>query len=46
LFLSGELKAMPGVGLRLAITILSSLFLVGIGIIFFLPETKGQELIE
>jgi MFS family permease len=46
MILSAELKALPGMDLRLAITILSSLFLAGVVIIRFLPETKGQELID
>jgi MFS family permease len=44
LFFSGWLKSESGLDLRVAITLLSSLFLVGIVLIFFLPETKGREL--
>ncbi len=46
LVLSGWLKSLPGMDLRLAITILGLLFLLGLAIIFFLPETKGQPLPE
>jgi MFS family permease len=45
LFLSGDLKAWVG-DLRLAVTLLSSLFLVGLVLIWFLPETKGKPLPE
>jgi MFS family permease len=44
LWLSGELKSRLGV--HLAVTGLSLLFLVGIGLLFFLPETKGRPLPE
>lgn len=43
---SGWLKAIPGMDLRLAITLLGSLFLLGLPILWFLPETKGQPLPE
>ena len=43
---SGWLKGLPGVDLRLAVTILGSLFLVGAFLLLFLPETKGQPLPE
>jgi len=46
LFFSGWLKADSGMDLRLAVTLLGTLFLVGVVIILFLPETKGQELPE
>jgi MFS family permease len=46
LVLSGWLKALPRMDLRLAITILSLLFLLGLVIILFLPETKDQPLPE
>ena len=46
LIVSGSLKAMPGVDLRLAITLMSLLFAIGILVVFFLPETKGQPLPE
>jgi MFS family permease len=44
LWLSGELKS--GIGLDLAVTGLSLLFLVGIALLLFLPETKGRPLPE
>lgn len=43
---SGWLKSLPGMDLRLAITLLGLLFLLGVAIMFFLPETKGQPLPE
>jgi MFS family permease len=46
LWLSGDLKAWTGDDLRLAVTLLGSLFLVGLGLIWFLPETKGKPLPE
>jgi MFS family permease len=46
LVLSGWLKALPDMDLRLAITLLSGLFLLGLVVIFYLPETKGQPLPE
>ncbi|HBN75124.1 MAG TPA: MFS transporter [Planctomycetaceae bacterium] len=46
LLFSGQLKAMENVGLHWAVTGLSMLFLLGILIICFLPETRGQELPE
>ena len=46
LWLSAELKARPGVDLRLAVTMLSSLFLVGAFLLLFLPETRGKPLPE
>jgi MFS family permease len=44
LWLSAELKAWPGVDLRGAVTLLSLLFLLGLVVIWFLPETKGRPL--
>jgi hypothetical protein len=44
LWLSAGLKARPDIGLRLAVTLLSLLFLVGLGLVAFLPETKGRPL--
>ena len=44
--ISSALKAIPGVDIRLAITMLSSLFLLGLVFIWFLPETKGKPLPE
>jgi MFS family permease len=46
LLLSGWLKAQPGVDLRWAVTALSSLFLIGVVLVWFLPETNRQELPE
>jgi hypothetical protein len=43
---SGKLKAMPNMDLRLAITILGCVFLLGLAVISFLPETKDQPLPE
>jgi MFS family permease len=46
LVLSGWLKSLPGMDLRLAITLLGLLFPLGLLIIYFLPETKDQPLPE
>ncbi len=46
LVLSGWLKSLPGMDLRLAITLLALLYPLGLVVIFFLPETKGQALPE
>ncbi|HPA17872.1 MAG TPA: MFS transporter [Verrucomicrobiae bacterium] len=46
LFFSGWLKAQPNVDLRLAITLLASMFLVGLVFLVFLPETKDRPLPE
>lgn len=46
LYFSGWLKAQQGQDLRLAITLLSLLFLPGILLVFLLPETRGQPLPE
>lgn len=46
LFFSGWLKASEGMDLRVAVTSLSVLFLLGIVTVLFLPETRGQELPE
>jgi MFS family permease len=46
LWLSASLKARPGVDIRLAVTMLSSLFLVGAFLLLFLPETRGKPLPE
>ena len=43
---SAWLKGLPGVDLRLAVTILGGLFLVGALLLIFLPETKGRPLPE
>ncbi|WP_164101777.1 MFS transporter [Candidatus Laterigemmans baculatus] len=44
LIFSGWLKAQEGMDLRYAVTSLSLLFLLGVVIILFLPETRGEEL--
>lgn len=46
LIFSGWLKALPGMDLRNAISLMSLLFLFGLVFICFLPETKGQPLPE
>lgn len=46
LLFSGWLKALPGMELRTAITMMSALFLLGLVLIAFLPETKDQPLPE
>lgn len=46
LFFSGWLKARPDMDLRLAISSLALLFLLGLIVIRFLPETKDQPLPE
>jgi MFS family permease len=44
LVFSGWLKALPGMDLKLAVTLLAGLFLLGIMVVCFLPETKDQPL--
>lgn len=46
LLISGWLKSLPGMDLRIAISLLALLYPLGLGIIWFLPETKGQTLPE
>jgi len=46
LVLSARLKSLPGMDLRLAVTLLGFLFLLGLLIIAFMPETKDQPLPE
>ncbi len=46
LLYSGTLKATEGVSLESAVTGLSLLFLLGVVLILFLPETKGKDLPE
>jgi len=41
LWASAELKSLPGVDLRLAVTMLASLYLLGALLMLFLPETRG-----
>ena len=43
---SGELKSLPNMDIRMAITILGTVFLLGLVVIAFLPETKDQPLPE
>jgi len=44
LWFSGWLKSLPGMDLRLAVTLLGLLFSLGLIIILFLPETRNQPL--
>ena len=46
LFFSGWLKSSEGIDLRMAVSSLGTLFLLGAVLMIFLPETKGQELPE
>jgi MFS family permease len=46
LVFSGWLKAQPGMDLRLAVTLLSWLFALGVALAWLLPETKDQPLPE
>ena len=46
LVLSGAIKAMPGMPLPMAITLMSLLFPLGLLVIAFLPETKDRPLPE
>ncbi|HEY6169429.1 MAG TPA: MFS transporter [Verrucomicrobiae bacterium] len=46
LLFSGWLKSLPGMKLPLAITLLGVLFLFGLLVLLFLPETKDQPLPE
>ncbi|HEX4149517.1 MAG TPA: MFS transporter, partial [Pirellulales bacterium] len=46
LLFSGKLKSLPGIDLRSAVCLLSLLFLVGVIVICFMPETKGRPLPE
>lgn len=46
LFFSGWLKGPSGMDLKLAVSALASLFLLGAFVMLFLPETNKQELIE
>ena len=46
LFFSGWLKSRPGMDLREAISLLGFLFLLGVILVCFLPETKGKPLPE
>jgi MFS family permease len=46
LWFSAWLKNRPNMEVPLAVTILSGLFLMGVVIVCFMPETKGQPLLE
>jgi MFS family permease len=46
LFFSGWLKSLPGMDLRLAVSLLGLLFLLGLVVVHFLPETKDHPLPE
>jgi MFS family permease len=46
LLVSSELKSLPGVDLRMAVSLLGLLFLLGLFVLWFLPETKGQPLLD
>lgn len=46
LFFSGWLKALPNMTLPFALTLLSTFFLFGLVVVYFLPETKDQPLPE
>jgi MFS family permease len=44
LFFSGWLKGLPGMDLRVALTILGAFYLLGLIVIYFMPETRDQPL--
>ena len=46
LIFSGWLKALPNMHLRLSISLMAGIFLFGMAVIAFLPETKNQPLPE
>jgi MFS family permease len=46
LIFSGWLKAQEGMDLRVAVSLLGTLFLLGVVLMLFLPETNRQELLE
>jgi MFS family permease len=46
LYFSGWLKGLPGMDLRLAVACLGLIFIPGMVVVWFLPETKGQSLPE
>jgi MFS family permease len=46
LLFSGWLKSLPGMDLRLGISLMASVFLLGIVVVTCMPETKGQPLPE
>lgn len=45
-WISEAVRSVPGMDLRMAVCLLSSLFLVGLVVLCFLPETKGRALPE
>jgi MFS family permease len=46
LVFSGWLKSLPGMSLQFAVSLLGTLFLLGLVVLVFLPETKDQPLPE
>ena len=46
LILSGMVKAMEGLDIKQALSLLATTFLLGLVVVAFLPETKGQDLPE
>ena len=46
LYFSGWLKSLPGMDLRVAVSWLGLVFIPGLVVVWFLPETKGQALPE
>ena len=46
LIVSGQMKGRPDLDLRMAVCLLSLLFVFGIALLLFLPETKGKPLPE
>ena len=46
LYVSAVVKDLPGMDLRMAVCLLSSLFAAGLVVLYFLPETKGRPLPE
>jgi MFS family permease len=46
LIISGQMKGRPDLDLQMAVCLLSLLFVLGIVLLLFLPETKGQPLPE
>lgn len=46
LFFSGWLKSQPDMDLKVAVTSLAALFLMGAAVVLFLPETRASELPE
>jgi hypothetical protein len=46
LLVSGMVKAIEGIDSKQALTLLGTTFLLGLVVVAFLPETKGQDLPE